>query len=367
VYKETADRIFQHVAKEQRSDGIVPDRWNVMTGLPVSRDGSLGSGSDSFYEYLLKVPLAECARKGDHTERIISCDNDSTLQDMLDLYKKVVDTALRTKQIHRATKGVQIQGPLAYPVEKGNMFHHLLCFLPGLVALGSTVILETENRRNEVKDLSRNSEDMELAKDMLKGCQDMYEQTPTGLGPEDVRIDDKLNAASRKLISGGGDLKYLLRPEYVESIFILYRTTGDPKYQEMGWKVFQAIERFCRTDTGYTGLLNVYEPEGGTRVDDMPSYFIAETLKYLLLLFAPDDYVPLDNFVFTTEAHPLLRLRPNTSFAFAEPSEYVVSAPFPWVLWSALISAVVLPGVLIIFLIGRFGKIRMQDRELKSR
>jgi hypothetical protein len=37
----------------------------------------------------------------------------------------------------------------------------------------------------------------------------------------------------------------------------------------------------------------------------MPSYFLAETLKYLLLLFGPDDYISLDDFVFTTEAHPL--------------------------------------------------------------
>jgi hypothetical protein len=35
------------------------------------------------------------------------------------------------------------------------------------------------------------------------------------------------------------------------------------------------------------------------------SCFILETLKYLYLLFSPDDLIPLDKFVFTTEAHPL--------------------------------------------------------------
>lgn len=33
--------------------------------------------------------------------------------------------------------------------------------------------------------------------------------------------------------------------------------------------------------------------------------FCIETLKYLYLLFSPDDLIPLDKFVFTTEAHPL--------------------------------------------------------------
>jgi hypothetical protein len=41
------------------------------------------------------------------------------------------------------------------------------------------------------------------------------------------------------------------------------------------------------------------------RGDLMPSYFLAETLKYLYLIFAPDDAVDLDRVVFTTEAHPL--------------------------------------------------------------
>jgi mannosidase alpha-like ER degradation enhancer 2 len=39
----------------------------------------------------------------------------------------------------------------------------------------------------------------------------------------------------------------------------------------------------------------------------MPSYFLAETLKYLYLLFAPDETLDFDGVVFNTEAHPLRR------------------------------------------------------------
>lgn len=39
----------------------------------------------------------------------------------------------------------------------------------------------------------------------------------------------------------------------------------------------------------------------------MPSYFLAETLKYLYLIFAPEDAIDLDRVVVTTEAHPLRR------------------------------------------------------------
>ena len=41
--------------------------------------------------------------------------------------------------------------------------------------------------------------------------------------------------------------------------------------------------------------------------DLMPSYFLAETLKYLYLLFAPESALDLDKVVFNTEAHPLKR------------------------------------------------------------
>ncbi len=35
------------------------------------------------------------------------------------------------------------------------------------------------------------------------------------------------------------------------------------------------------------------------------SFFLAETLKYLLLLFGDDGVLPLTDYVFNTEAHPL--------------------------------------------------------------
>jgi hypothetical protein len=50
------------------------------------------------------------------------------------------------------------------------------------------------------------------------------------------------------------------RPETVESLFIAFRLTGDPRYREYGWKIFQAIETHCRVETGgYASIINVDE------------------------------------------------------------------------------------------------------------
>lgn len=43
----------------------------------------------------------------------------------------------------------------------------------------------------------------------------------------------------------------------------------------------------------------------GAQDNMMQSFFLAETLKYLYLLFSPPSVIPLDEWVFNTEAHPL--------------------------------------------------------------
>ena len=60
--------------------------------------------------------------------------------------------------------------------------------------------------------------------------------------------------------------------------------------------------KHCRTDAGYTNLKIRHE---GERL--MPSYFLAETLKYLYLLFSEENKLDFDSVIFNTEAHPLRR------------------------------------------------------------
>ena len=79
--------------------------------------------------------------------------------------------------------------------------------------------------------------------------------------------------------------------------------TKDPKYREWGWKVVQALEMNCKVEGGYSGLRNVNVKRSTDDVQQ--SFFLAETLKYLYLLFSDDDLIDLNQWVFNTEAHPL--------------------------------------------------------------
>jgi endoplasmic reticulum Man9GlcNAc2 1,2-alpha-mannosidase len=80
----------------------------------------------------------------------------------------------------------------------------------------------------------------------------------------------------------------LQRPETVESLFVMWRVTHNETYREWGWNIFRAFEMHSRLQSGgYTSLDSVLEVPVRRR-DSMESFFVAETLKYLLLLFSDD-------------------------------------------------------------------------------
>ncbi|KAL6757489.1 glycoside hydrolase, partial [Haematococcus lacustris] len=102
------------------------------------------------------------------------------------------------------------------------------------------------------------------------------------------------------------DRRAWLRPEVVESLFYLYHATKDPVYRDWGWQIFRGLRATCRDPNGaYTSLDDAHRARLAGREGRMESFWIAETLKYFWLLFSDDalDQLPLDQWVFNTEAH----------------------------------------------------------------
>lgn len=66
----------------------------------------------------------------------------------------------------------------------------------------------------------------------------------------------------------------------------------------------QSLEKHCRVDGGYSGIRDVTSSTP-SHDDVQQSFFLAETLKYLYLIFSEDTLLPLDKWVLNTEAHPL--------------------------------------------------------------
>lgn len=95
---------------------------------------------------------------------------------------------------------------------------------------------------------------------------------------------------------------YALNPEIIESAYYLYQITGDSIYYQMNKHYWQALKKYCRTDVAYTSIENVETME---QRDNMPTFFLAETLKYFYLTFSKhQNKFDFDEYIFNTEAHP---------------------------------------------------------------
>jgi mannosyl-oligosaccharide alpha-1,2-mannosidase len=346
-YRKVSDNIFRHVMAYEKN-GIVPNSWDVLTGEPITRGGSLGSGSDSFYEYLLKIPLLESCYYDVGMEMFAdSCTVSGKKH--LEQYEKTVKEALGPYHTRRGSISDLSDSEFVFPIEHRNRYDHLLCFLPGLLALGASV----ENGSSKQNDMS-------LAHNLMEGCAALYKISATGLSPDTAFLQQNSVVTV--------DPAYYLRPEYVESLFVMYRTSKDESIQEMGWSVFESLEKYCRLEVGgYAGLKDVNQIPPA-HVDDMPSYFLAETLKYLLLLFGPDDYISLDDFVFTTEAHPLRKLKldekhEDLPFCILQSRP---PAPVPWALL-LIVSCIATTILGLFYIVWKVSKILLSIRNDKSK
>merc|ERR1712217_826443 len=119
-----------------------------------------------------------------------------------------------------------------------------------------------------------------------------------GLAPESVSF-----AGGRMVVRDGG---YRLRPETIESLFYLYRVTGNRTYQDWSWNIFQSIDKHTRTKYGFAAAMDVTRVPVAL-VDSEETFMGAETLKYAFLTQLDCVLLPLDQVVFNTEAHPFPR------------------------------------------------------------
>jgi len=278
-FRDMINYVITKVIQMRPQDGLYPNFLNPRTGRWGSKHVSLGALGDSFYEYLLKLWVFHGGRNNlgievDKFGRTVFDDAMTTVQE------KLVKTS-RGGWLHL----VDMRNRRVLP-----KMGHLACFAGGMYMLAvkgaasDKAAVYTEN-----------------AKGITATCHHAYNTTEAGLGPEVMHFSRNSEFKSPKK----KERYYILRPETIESYFYMWRLTKDPKYREWAWDAAQAIERHCRCgEDGYCGVKDVYAQQ--IQQDDVQqSFFLAETLKYLYLIFCDDDVVSLDLWVLNTEAHPL--------------------------------------------------------------
>ncbi len=255
LYYEKSKNALVQLFKRRSSKDLVGSTINVITGEWVDKDSHIGGGIDSYYEYLLKAWLLfgdeDCKKMWDVHSRAINKYLADARKDSLWYGHADMDSAKRTF----------------------TRFGSLEAFFPATLCLAG--------------DTSR-------AARLEESCFRMWNLY--GIEPEEIDYSTMTPTAK----------EYYLRPEIIESAYYLYHYTKNPRYLQMGETFFTSLEKYCRVPSGYTYLKDVTTME---KADGMESFFFAETLKYLFLLFSPERTLPFDSVIFTTEAHPLHHLR----------------------------------------------------------
>nr|XP_034962476.1 ER degradation-enhancing alpha-mannosidase-like protein 1 [Zootoca vivipara] len=238
--------------------GLLGNVVNIQTGHWVGKQSGLGAGLDSFYEYLLKS--------------YILFGEKEDLEMFNDAYQSIQNYLRRGREACNEGEG---DPPLYVNV---NMFSgqlmntwidSLQAFFPGLQVLIGDV------------------EDAICLHAFYYAIWKRY-----GALPE--RYNWQLQAPDV--------LFYPLRPELVESTYLLYQATKNPFYLHVGMDILQSLEKHTKAKCGYATLHHVIEK---SKEDRMESFFLSETCKYLYLLFDEENPVHKsgNRYMFTTEGH----------------------------------------------------------------
>ncbi|XP_065342933.1 ER degradation-enhancing alpha-mannosidase-like protein 3 isoform X2 [Cloeon dipterum] len=275
VFEEKAHRAMDVLWQmRHRSSDLMGTVLNIHSGDWVRRDSGVGAGIDSYYEYCLKAYILLGEEK------------------YLGRFNRHYDAVMKYIS----------QGPLLLDVlmhrphtNSRNFMDALLAFWPGLQVLKGDIRPAVETHEMLYQVIQRHN-----------------------LLPEAFTTDFQVHWG-----------QHPLRPEFLESTYFLYRATQDPYYLQVGKHALQALQKYARVPCGYAAVKDV---RTAAHEDRMDSFVLAETFKYLFLLFAePADLVlDLDEFIFTTEAHLLplsLSTSGNASAAHLNPSALKVAPP----------------------------------------
>ncbi|KAF7365199.1 Glycoside hydrolase family 47 protein [Mycena venus] len=316
IYWEKVESVMHILKSVLMPHGLASIFLNWQTGQFVLSAMRLGSRADSYYEYLLKQYL-----QTNNTE-VFYRDMYSNAMDAV--HKHLIKKSVNSNMVYTSELIPERHpnGEVSWRLTPKQ--DHLVCFFGGSLLLGATTagaLVHPVSIPPKPEELSEaGKRDWKTGINLIKTCMDTH-STATGLAPEIAHfriasdgIGHDPMFPSDWYIKGAHikpgelppyDSRYMLRPETVESLFLAFRLTGNEKYRDWAWQIFQSIELHCRVESGgYVTIINVDEVPS-RQEDKMETFMMSETLKYLYLIFSDATVLPLDKYVLNTEAHPL--------------------------------------------------------------
>ena len=293
TYARAAERVARSLALARNGSsceltGLYASNLNTHDGSALGCSGSVGGGADSWYEYMIKLYLL------------------TNSHDSFDSYRRMWEahTEGALKYLVRCSEHGHL---FVTTFPGGSTLEHLACYFPGNLMLGDHARFH------------------KVAAGLTESCAALYTGTRSHLGADGASWSSPREGATcshapkkHTDLAATGDMSIsspsnLQRPEVVEALFHMWHYGGgDDYWREIGWGIFQAMDANTRVpEAGYASVVSV-DAEPVVLDDIQQSFFIAEELKYMLLLFSEKNQaLDMDAWVLNTEAHPLPRFTPR--------------------------------------------------------
>ncbi|KAG8934482.1 hypothetical protein FRC02_009829 [Tulasnella sp. 418] len=329
-YLKPIARVRKLLKEHQGSNGLWPTRWDLQDGVPTNKELACGGTSDSAYEYLLKTWLS-----------------DPTEVEFRDMYIRAANGLISNMMYLSPNRNLVYVTDLPNGIFPSYKLEHLSCSLPGILAHGVKTLGSALTAREQKLH-------MWAAQGIATTCWTIAADQVTGLSPDEIvfsrprgpakeNVDgkqglwidavqkwEKRNGRGWLGNSGQGSALppglagspptqlanerdywlrkpgYELRPETIESLYFVWKATGEEKWREKGWDICNALDAHTKTPFAYSTIRRV-DILPIRWMDVMPSWFLAETLKYCFLIASDADLAPADKYLLNTEAHFLPR------------------------------------------------------------
>ncbi|GAB1312621.1 hypothetical protein MFIFM68171_02831 [Madurella fahalii] len=298
---------LERTQDESKLPGLWPKMINFRAEtVDTETSFSIGALADSLYEYLPKMAALLGGRLPNyekmHRAAMKAVTEHLLFRPMLPEEEQKKYDILFVGDAYARPDGVD-------RVPNGQ---HLSCFAGGMFGLGGKLFDIPEH--------------VAIGERLARGCVWAYKSFPTGLMPEVFNLipcdsidgpcpwdEERWQRDGDKQLAKGfrnaRDTRYILRPEAIESVFLLYRMTGKEDLRDVAWAMFESVMKATKTPLANSAISDVTVDGETDKMDSMESFFLAETLKYFYLIFSPPDVISLDDFVLNTEAHPFRRPR----------------------------------------------------------
>ncbi|CEI62496.1 unnamed protein product [Fusarium venenatum] len=308
TYASLAQRAQDHLIHPKTNEpstlpGLIGTYVKLKDGWFGDYQAGWGGGSDSYYEYLIKMYAYDPVQFAEY--------GDSWIQAAESSMKYLASSPSTRPDL---TFLGEMRGSILIPMSSHST---VASVCGGSLILGGLLL--------------QNQTFVDFGLKLSESYFETYRRTPAGIAPETFRwMDNGNNPLTQDNANRSPPRKwqsfyeksgffhtnpeYILRPETIESLYYAYRATGDKRWQDMAWEAFASLNKMSKVEGGYTGLRSVMKSaDDKTRgfVDKMESFWLAETLKYLYLMFAEDSETQVRSdgkmrWVLNTEAHPLL-------------------------------------------------------------